>query len=100
MRRRLMIRLLCTAMIATPATPVISQDWSGGSMDSHSLSAPMVVEAATEAQARHLKRSGSSTKGSPARSRQICSDARSKVKGGDKSPRLPRLLALCRKGGY
>jgi len=100
MNRRPFMPLLGAAIGLALAAPAIAQDWSGGSMDSHSLSAPMVVEAATAAQARQLKGSRSSAKGSPARSRQICADARSKVEEGDDSPRLPRLLALCKKGGY
>lgn len=79
------------------ATPLTAQDWSGGAMDPAAVSAPMAVQAASEAQAH--ARAGKA-KGSPARSRQICGKARDRMAAGEDDPKLPRLLALCRKGGY
>jgi len=79
------------------ATPLAAQDWSGGAMDPAAVSAPMAVQAASAAQAH--RRAGQA-KGSPTRSRQICSAARDRQAAGDGDPKLPRLLALCRKGGY
>ncbi|WP_341207390.1 hypothetical protein [uncultured Sphingomonas sp.] len=78
-------------------TPLAAQEWSGGAMDPAAVSAPMAVQAASAAQAHH--RTGKA-KGSPARSRQICANARDRMAAGEDDPNLPRLLALCRKGGY
>lgn len=79
------------------ATPLAAQDWSGGAMDPAAVSAPMAVQAASAAQAH---RRGGKAAGSPARSRQICATARDRMAAGEDDPKLPRLLALCRKGGY
>lgn len=79
------------------ATPLAAQDWSGGAIDPAAVSVPMAVQAASAAQAH--PRAGKE-KGSPARSRQICGKARDRMVAGDGDPKLPRLLALCRKGGY
>lgn len=79
------------------ASSLAAQDWSGGAMDPAAVSAPMAVQAASAA---HAHRRGGKAKGSPARSRQICLDARERMAAGENDPKLPRLLALCRKGGY
>lgn len=100
-----MIRLTSTLVVAMLAAGVgvpasAAQEWSGGAMNPATVSGPMATQAAAEAQAQRVGRARGSVRGSPARSRQICADARSKVEAGDDSPRLPRLLALCKKGGY
>ena len=82
------------------AVPAAAQEWSGGSMNPATVSGPMATQAAAEAQVDRQSKSRRKSKGSPARSREICTDARSKVAAGDESFRLSRLLALCTKGGY
>ncbi len=98
---RMTSTLIVAALASGMATvPVAAQEWSGGAMNPATVSGPMATQAAAEAQAQRAGRARSGVRGSPARSRQICADARSKVEAGDDSPRLPRLLALCKKGGY
>jgi hypothetical protein len=87
-------------MLGSFGTPAAAQEWSGGAMNPATVSGPMATQAAAEAQARRRGKPRDAVRGSPARSREICSDARSKVAAGDDNPRLPRLLALCEKGGY
>lgn len=58
------------------ATPLFARDFSGGPMDPAAVGAPMAVQAASAAQAH---RRGGKAKGSSARSRQICSDARDRM---------------------
>lgn len=98
---RLKSASIATALACVAAfSPAAAQDWSGGAMNPATVSGPMATQAAAEAQARRQGGTRGSVRGSPARSRQICSYARSKVEAGDESPKLPRLLALCKKGGY
>lgn len=80
--------------------PAAAQEWSGGAMNPATVSGPMATQAAAEAQAERRGKPRKAVRGSPARSREICSNARSKVAAGDDNPQLPRLLALCEKGGY
>lgn len=89
-----------SAALGAYVAPASAQEWSGGAMNPATVSGPMATQAAAEAQANRRSDVQRKVKGSPTRSREICTDARGKIAAGDDNPRLSRLLALCAKGGY
>lgn len=89
-----------SAALGAYVAPASAQEWSGGAMNPATVSGPMATQAAAQAQASRRGDAQRKVKGSPTRSREICTDARGKIAAGDDNPRLSRLLALCAKGGY